>query len=99
MREIFTYGTVGGAPGNRCFYPDISQVSYQIKAQFPANGSFTDIMSDRFPISQLLTPPETLTSQEESRSVHNVKEQKDFGWKCFVRNCCNLVMNDFLSYV
>ncbi|MDA3838287.1 MAG: hypothetical protein PF574_04820, partial [Candidatus Delongbacteria bacterium] len=22
MREIFTYGTVGGAPGNRCFYPD-----------------------------------------------------------------------------
>jgi len=24
MREIFTSGTVGGAPGNRCFYPDIS---------------------------------------------------------------------------
>jgi len=23
MREIFTYGSVGGAPGNRCFYPDI----------------------------------------------------------------------------
>ncbi len=22
MREIFTYGSVGGAPGNRCFYPD-----------------------------------------------------------------------------
>ncbi len=20
MREIFTYGSVGGAPGNRCFY-------------------------------------------------------------------------------
>ena len=23
MREIFTYGSVGGAPGNRCFYPEI----------------------------------------------------------------------------
>jgi hypothetical protein len=23
MREIFTSGTVGGAPGNRCFYPEI----------------------------------------------------------------------------
>jgi hypothetical protein len=22
MREIFTYGSVGGAPGNRCFYPE-----------------------------------------------------------------------------
>ncbi len=22
MREIFTSGSVGGAPGNRCFYPD-----------------------------------------------------------------------------
>jgi len=24
MREIFTSGTVGGALGNRCFYPEIS---------------------------------------------------------------------------
>ena len=24
MREIFTSGSVGGAPGNRCFYPDLS---------------------------------------------------------------------------
>jgi len=23
MRETFTSGTVGGAPGNRCFYPEI----------------------------------------------------------------------------
>ena len=23
MREIFTYGSVGGAPGNRCFYPEV----------------------------------------------------------------------------
>jgi hypothetical protein len=23
MREIFTYGSVGGAPGNRCFYPEL----------------------------------------------------------------------------
>ena len=23
MREIFTSGSVGGAPGNRCFYPEI----------------------------------------------------------------------------
>lgn len=22
MREIFTFGSVGGAPGNRCFYPE-----------------------------------------------------------------------------
>jgi hypothetical protein len=22
MRESFTYGTVGEAPGNRCFYPE-----------------------------------------------------------------------------
>ena len=22
MRETFTYGSVGGAPGNRCFYPE-----------------------------------------------------------------------------
>jgi hypothetical protein len=22
MREIFTYGTVGRAPGNRCLYPE-----------------------------------------------------------------------------
>ncbi len=22
MREIFTYGSVGGALGNQCFYPD-----------------------------------------------------------------------------
>ena len=27
MREIFTSGSVGGAPGNRCFYPDISSNS------------------------------------------------------------------------
>ena len=28
MREIFTYGSVGGAPGNRCFYlePDRENV-------------------------------------------------------------------------
>ena len=23
MREIFTYGSVGRAPGNRCLYPEI----------------------------------------------------------------------------
>ena len=23
MREIFTYGSVGGAPGHRCFYLEI----------------------------------------------------------------------------
>ena len=22
MSEFFTYGSVGGAPGNRCFYPE-----------------------------------------------------------------------------
>ncbi len=25
MREIFTYGSVGGAPGNRCFYPELDR--------------------------------------------------------------------------
>jgi len=25
MRESFTYGSVGGAPGNRCFYPELGQ--------------------------------------------------------------------------
>jgi len=23
MREIFTYGSVGRAPGNRCLYPEL----------------------------------------------------------------------------
>jgi len=26
VREIFTHGTVGGAPGNRCFYPELSTI-------------------------------------------------------------------------
>jgi hypothetical protein len=26
MREIFTYGSVGGAPGNRCFYLEPDQL-------------------------------------------------------------------------
>ena len=25
MREIFTSGSVGGAPGNRCFYPELGR--------------------------------------------------------------------------
>ena len=25
MREIFTYGSVGGALGNQCFYPEIQE--------------------------------------------------------------------------
>ena len=29
MREIFTHGTEGGAPGNRGFYPDIPSESCQ----------------------------------------------------------------------
>jgi len=28
MREIFTYGSVGRAPGNRCFYPEADPQSY-----------------------------------------------------------------------
>ncbi len=27
MREIFTSGTVGGAPGNRCFYLELGLVN------------------------------------------------------------------------
>jgi len=26
MREIFTYGSVGRAPGDRCLYPDDKQI-------------------------------------------------------------------------
>ena len=28
MGEIFTYGSVGGALGNQCFYPETSNVEY-----------------------------------------------------------------------
>jgi len=28
MREIFTYGSVGGASGNRCFYPEKCEVIF-----------------------------------------------------------------------
>jgi len=31
MREIFTYGSVGGAPGNRCFYPEIGIVTASLE--------------------------------------------------------------------
>ena len=35
MREIFTYGSVGGAPGNRCFYleadPKQRGFSYELR--------------------------------------------------------------------
>ena len=40
MREIFTYGSVGGAPGNRCFYPEMC---YKLKPQdlgIKKTGSF-----------------------------------------------------------
>jgi len=30
MREIFTSGTVGGALGNQCFYPELDLMTYQI---------------------------------------------------------------------
>jgi hypothetical protein len=36
MRETFTYGSVGGAPGNRCFYPELSS-----KYRFPITQSIT----------------------------------------------------------
>jgi len=29
MREIFTYGSVGGALGNRCFYPETSNIEWK----------------------------------------------------------------------
>jgi hypothetical protein len=31
MREIFTSGTVGGALGNRCFYPEIHSLTPVLK--------------------------------------------------------------------
>ena len=36
MREIFTYGSVGGAPGNRCFYPEADR-----KKRAPADAKRT----------------------------------------------------------
>jgi len=30
MREIFTSGSVGGAPGNRCFYLEIDHALYPL---------------------------------------------------------------------
>jgi hypothetical protein len=30
MREIFTYGTVGRAPGNRCLYPEPDVKKYAV---------------------------------------------------------------------
>jgi len=32
MREIFTSGSVGGAPGNRCFYLEVDP---QLVGEFP----------------------------------------------------------------
>ena len=29
MREIFTYGSVGGALGNQCFYPEMSKGNHK----------------------------------------------------------------------
>ncbi len=29
MRETFTSGSVGGAPGNRCFYPEADGVGFR----------------------------------------------------------------------
>ena len=28
MREIFTSGSVGGAPGNQCFYPELDSPAH-----------------------------------------------------------------------
>ena len=39
MREIFTYGSVGGAPGNRCFYPEADLVSRRLNLTFPMPDS------------------------------------------------------------
>jgi hypothetical protein len=34
MREIFTSGSVGRAPGNRCLYPEADGVQLPLKATF-----------------------------------------------------------------
>jgi hypothetical protein len=36
MREIFKYGSVGGAPGNRCFYleGDLATISPSKQSQY-----------------------------------------------------------------
>ena len=40
MREIFTYGSVGGAPGNRCFYLELENKQRGFQAKFLAKFKF-----------------------------------------------------------
>ena len=41
MREIFTSGSVGGAPGNRCFYPEfLSLYDFSENLTLPRDTSY-----------------------------------------------------------
>lgn len=40
MREIFTYGSVGGAPGDRCFYPEPDGLTAALWQAFPVLKQF-----------------------------------------------------------
>jgi hypothetical protein len=40
MREIFTYGSVGGALGNRRFYPDVGQI-FRFAPNLPQSAALT----------------------------------------------------------
>ncbi len=66
MREIFTSGTVGGALGNRCFYPEIHTfamievdlhylILYPIKPAHTAHLTFSLVTHDWNFISQNMT--------------------------------------------
>jgi len=42
MREIFTSGSVGGAPGNRCFYLEIDRRPTQTGAKIKWRRSYDE---------------------------------------------------------
>ena len=49
MREIFTYGSVGGALGNQCFYPEIwNKMNNLIRSR--DGGIFKFLCKDRKPV-------------------------------------------------
>jgi len=61
MREIFTYGSVGRAPGNRCLYPELRN-SVKPKIYWPIQGFSCIVIAGHtafamHPSDMLLSPP------------------------------------------
>jgi len=77
MREIFTYGSVGGAPGNRCFYLELENKHSGFQASFPVKFKIlspyqSGRLSRLFPVIQNVNLPKlhpTITiNQEDSET-------------------------------